>query len=258
VSPTILVATDTATLALFDPITLGARQKSSGDWWCGDFSDLPEVKRGTAAFVSLGSDGVYSVRITGDSLTEDEANYASEAISLGVVIESGHLFIGPGECIPGGGETVVPSDADLTGRFVPIAPGAYLACIHSIQWHDAPQWYMSAGTHPGAPPDVVVILTPREGKFTLGAVRPQLFRAYDQWLFPARQRRLGPEPGMRFETAVVKRRDDLVLKPCGPRSYRPKLSDMRGLSWHDRVIVEVVRVDHQAKEFIAVVCGPAA
>ena len=53
------------------------------------------------------------------------------------------------------------------------------------------------------------------------------------------------------QVGLVHRREELVLKPCGPLAYRPILQDLSGVEWRDEIDVRVVSVDHEANEFEA-------
>jgi hypothetical protein len=135
--------------------------------------------------------------------------------------------------------------------------------VYSVSWEVSPDWYPTPGqpAELSAPPDVVVVVRPRDGEFAGCPVEPRLFADTDlKWLFPSTNRRIGPVAGMVLETTVVRRRDDLVLKPCGPIGYRPVLTTMAGLEWQQRVRLRVLAVNHEAKEFTAEVLGsePAA
>jgi hypothetical protein len=255
-----LFATDTATIAAFDPEVLRSRIGDDCDWWCGDFITLDEMANGDIALVSTGADGVYKVRVTSDALRAAERSYACESVTLGVRVESGQLFVGAGEELPGAGDTVCRTDSNRRGFFVDAPAGLYTVEVFAIRWQDSPEWYAAPGAPApdSAPGDLVLHLSPRQGAFVPPTVEPRVFGdGLDTWLYPDLTRRLGPEPGMVLTTTVVRRGDALVLKPCGPLSFRPVLPDMTGLEWRDEVKVRVVRVDPLAREFQAeLVSGP--
>jgi hypothetical protein len=250
---TILFSTDTATLAIFDPAILAKRVADTGDWWCGSFHAVPEVASGRIALFGLGADGVYKVRITSHDLTSAESSYATEVITLGIEVESGRVFIGAGECIPSGG--VSPEPSIETGRsFLAVPPGQYTVAGYAVKWQDAPDWFTGVDEPVStfAPADLVLRFTPRVEPFVAPNANPRFFLGVEeQWLFPEQPRRLGPVPGMILSTSVALRRDDLVLKPCGPRGYRPIVEDMSRLRWRDRIQVRVLSVNHLAREFAA-------
>lgn len=247
-------ATDTATLALFDPELLADRVRDASGWWCVDFLSLERVVRGDIALIGLGGDGVFKVRMTNGELTSSERAYAADFVPLGVRVTSGLLFVGPGEHLPGEGFLPQPGDRETAALFCPVNTDTYSAEVYGIVWHDAPDWYVAPGAEvpESAPPDVVVRLTPREGEFVPPTTEPRIFvETADRWIFPEEPRRLGPVPGMTLRTRVVRRRDDLVLKPCGPRDYRPILKTTTDLDWNDEIDVRVVAVNHETREFEA-------
>jgi hypothetical protein len=162
-----------------------------------------------------------------------------------------------GEYLPGGGASADPAAPALGGCFVDVPPGLYTADIFGISWHAAPQWYSDGGVAPEAPADVVVTLGPRSGNCESHEGAPRFFDSFERWIFPDLSRRLGPEPGMLITTTVVRRREELILKPCGPPNYRPIIPLMNGLRWSQQVIVEVAQVNHETREFTAVLHGSA-
>jgi hypothetical protein len=256
-------ATDTATLALFDPAVLSARLNDVCDWWSDDFSSLPEVSAGKITLVSLSADGVYKVRVTDEELAPAERAYASGVVQLGLEVVSGHVFVGPGEQLPAEGVQPSPTSQAAARFFLEVAPGSYEIHAYSVAWEVSPDWYPTPGQPPETPvpPDVVVVMRRRDGEFAGCAGEPRLFADADlNWLFPSDDRRIGPVAGMVLETTVVRRRDDLLLKPCGPMGYRPVLTSMSGLEWQQRVRLRVLAVNHDAKEFAAELLGsePAA
>jgi hypothetical protein len=249
-------ATDTATLAVFDPDRLGPRVDDDADWWCvGNFWKLNEVASGEIALINLAGDGVYKVRLTDDQLTANERAYAANCIRLGTVVTSGWLFVGPGERLPGEGLTTAPTDPELAGWFCRVDADSYEIEAYGIEWQDCPDWYMPEDTE-HAPPDVVLLLRPRRGSFIVPETELNLFGLSDssmprsRWLFPHEPRKLGPVVDMVLRTEVVSRRGELVLKPCGPCEYRPVLPNMAGFKVKDQLDVKVLSVDHEMKEFL--------
>jgi hypothetical protein len=252
-------ATGTATLALFDPDVLAGRVDDYCDWWCGDFLSLEEVVRGDVALIGLGGDGVYKVRVTDGELTSAERAYAADLLHLGLRSQSGQLLVGPGEKLPGEQLTPRRDDPKNARLFCALAPGSYALDVYGIVWHGSPDWYVEPDqpVPDSAPPDVVVRLAPRDGDFEPPTIEPRIFvQTSDRWLFPNEPRRLGPVPGMILRTRVLRKRDDLVLKPCGPGSYRPIMTDMSGLDGNADIDVRVVAVKHDTREFEAELASP--
>jgi hypothetical protein len=193
---------------------------------------------------------VYKIRITDQNLSADEAAYASEVITVGLEVASGELFAGPLEYLSG---EAIDTPLGEGGFSFSVPAGEYALNAYSVAWQDAPDWFIlpDERSPDSAPADVALVVVPRTKSFVVPATEPCLFGTTRGWVFPELLRRLGPIPGMELFTSVVRRRDDLVLKPCGPAGYRPVIYDMSTLRWRDRVRVRVLDVDHNAHEFIA-------
>ncbi|HBB6707893.1 TPA: hypothetical protein F6U86_005168, partial [Serratia marcescens] len=65
--------TDTATLSIFDLVSLNHRVSDDADWWSIPEDELEEVNKGNVLFLNLGEDGQYTVRVV-DNISE---NYKS-------------------------------------------------------------------------------------------------------------------------------------------------------------------------------------
>lgn len=108
------MSTDTATICIFDTACLAHRKDDVGDWWSLPRNEIQEVASGNALFLNLGQDGTYIVNVlTSEFESDDEYN---------IVVESGNVFVGPGELVTGGG--LEPDDA-WGGGFIAMAPGNY-------------------------------------------------------------------------------------------------------------------------------------
>ena len=58
------IITDTATLSIYDPITIEKHnQQNDPSWWI-DCLDVEEVQRGEMSLINLQADGHYASRIT--------------------------------------------------------------------------------------------------------------------------------------------------------------------------------------------------
>jgi len=243
-------ATDSATLAVFDPSILRRRADDESSWWFPASGVTDEVGEGRIAVVSLGSDGVYKCRITDGDLTAAEQPYAYDSLLCGIEVASGSIVVGPGEYLSGTPIHNGPTLSDGPWN-CPHPCGTFDAEIFAIASRDAAEWYVEPGNPvpSDAPADFVVCTRPRSRFAPLGAA-PQFSGLAEQWLFPDLPRRMGPEAGMELTTSVLVRGDRLVLKPCGPLSYRPVLPSMQGLAWRDQARVKVVSVDHDAQEMV--------
>jgi hypothetical protein len=241
--------TDTATLAIFDPRRLERRIHDEADWWCLDFSQLDEIQSGAIALVSLGADGAYQARVTDTDLNTDERDYAAECVAgLGVEVVSGKLFMGPGECLPGGASRFDASDADR-GILCEISDGAFSVDVYAIHWFDSPRWW-TEDHHPpdDAPADFVILLRPRSGPIAAINSEPRFRGIADRFLFDSATCQIGPQPGMILTTKVRRGPSGLALKDCGPGNYRATLLDYSQVAWTDTIRFQVISVDHNAKE----------
>ena len=244
--------TDAATLAVFDPERLRHRADAESDWWCSGFLQLEEFRSGSVALVGLGGDGAYRVRITNGDLTPDEQDYAAvRCADLGVEVVSGKLFVGPAECIPGGGSGFTP--ADLQARLLlETENGRYDVDLFAIGWFNSPRWWRGDHSVPDdAPVDVVAVLRPMLTPFAGIGSEPHLdFRSGD-YIFESMTRRVGPEPGMILTTKVRRgTSSELCLKECGPCGYRASLVDYSGVAWKITIRLRVLGVDHDAKQIV--------
>lgn len=252
--------TDTATLAVFDPQQLEHRVDDNVDWWCLDFAQLAEIQSGKIALVSLGGDGVYQTRITDDELNPDERDYAAELVAnLGINVTSGKLFIGPGECLPGGESRFDDSDTQR-GALCEINNGMYRVDVYAIHWFDSPRWWTDDHVPPAdAPADFVVVIRPRMAPIPALDSEPRFNGVPDGFLFDSSTRNVGPQPGMILTTKVRKGPDGLTLKDCGPCYYRASLVDYCHVAWKDTIRFKVIDVDHNAKamtgEYIETIKG---
>ncbi|MFC3947633.1 MULTISPECIES: DUF6386 family protein [Serratia] len=108
--------TDTATLSIFDLVSLKHRVSDDADWWSIPEDELEEVNKGNVLFLNLGEDGQYTVRVV-DDISE---NYKS----LFLNVPSGKVFVGAGEDTSGG--DLEPDGSDyMSGVFLILDIGNY-------------------------------------------------------------------------------------------------------------------------------------
>ncbi|HHK8077636.1 TPA: DUF6386 family protein, partial [Serratia marcescens] len=108
--------TDTATLSIFDLVSLNHRVSDDADWWSIPEDELEEVNKGNVLFLNLGEDGQYTVRVV-DNISE---NYKS----LFFNVPSGKVFVGAGEDTSGG--DLEPDGSDyMSGVFLILDIGNY-------------------------------------------------------------------------------------------------------------------------------------
>lgn len=89
------VATDTATICIFDVDAMKHRVNDVGDWWSIPANELAEVQNGNALFLNLGTDGTYQLDVTNE--------IDPSAVGYNLNTPSGRVFIGAGEEMSGGG-----------------------------------------------------------------------------------------------------------------------------------------------------------
>ncbi|MET3052363.1 DUF6386 family protein [Pseudomonas alkylphenolica] len=111
------IVTDTATLAIFDLKALRHRMSDTSDWWSIQKDELFEMNEGNVAFLNLGSDGQYQVKVVEDL----------PDVNAGVYLKSpsGEFFVGAGEDATGGGLEPDGSDA-IQGCSIKLNAGSYL------------------------------------------------------------------------------------------------------------------------------------
>ncbi|WP_442109123.1 DUF6386 family protein [Pseudomonas sp. NUPR-001] len=110
------VVTDTATLVVFDLQAIQHRIDDTCDWWSIQVDELLEMNEGNIAFLNVGGDGRYQVKIQEDLLREFGGVYLK--------FPSGRVFIGAGEDATGGGLEPDGSDA-IQGVFLDFEIGSY-------------------------------------------------------------------------------------------------------------------------------------
>ena len=110
------VVTDTATLAVFDLQAMQHRLSDTFDWWSIQSDEVLEMKRGNIAFLNLGGDGRYQIKIV-DSLIGPSGG-------VHLKVPSGRVFVGAGEDTSGGGLEPDGSDA-MQGQFITLEVGSY-------------------------------------------------------------------------------------------------------------------------------------
>ena len=112
----ISIQTDTATLVIYDLMSLKHRINDDADWWSLPEDEVEEINKGNVLLLNLGDDGVYKVHIKNDV---DE--YTG---SLFLNVPSGKVFIGAGEDVTGG--ELEPDDSDvISGEFITLKPDSY-------------------------------------------------------------------------------------------------------------------------------------
>ena len=118
---TIQFTTGTATICAFDPDAINHRLNDLDDWWSDPQDELEEVNKGNVLFVSLGSDGQYTVH-----LSCGQQHGPPAMVSARLRCPGGSLFVGPGEQVSAGG---VGPNTKTGGMFIQIRPGNYSVAL---------------------------------------------------------------------------------------------------------------------------------
>ncbi|WFP31590.1 DUF6386 family protein [Enterobacter hormaechei] len=108
--------TNTATVVIYDFVSLKHRVNDDADWWSLPKDEVVEINKGNVLFLNVGDDGTYKVYIKND---------VEEYIgALFLNVPSGKVFIGAGEDVTGG--DLEPDDSDaISGEFITLEPGSY-------------------------------------------------------------------------------------------------------------------------------------
>ena len=246
--------TDTATLVVYDPLSIQERIHDSIDWWCGDFQELEEVKKGLISLVSLSSDGSYKVRVTTESLTQNEKDFARSVIGpLGVTSKSGKVFIGKGERLPGEGDSLTQENLlSRQGKFIDLPVGNYNLLFYHINATDYANQKMVNSL-----PDIVIIISQRMDHFPNIDKEPRINDLVKTFLFPSKKNagKLKPKLNKEIRARVFRTprtSSGLALKDYGswPSSYRGfeiALEDMSQVEWKDRILIKTIRLDDENK-----------
>ena len=120
------MCTDTATLAVFDPVCLQHRLSDSCDWWSVPWDEVEEINHGNMFCIDLGSDGNYRVAVH-----LFDCPPGIQTLSSQIQCKSGRIFFGSGEQLPGGG---LNPDLALGGFSLKAASGTYR--VHIVRKED--------------------------------------------------------------------------------------------------------------------------
>jgi len=158
------IETELAAIAVFDGEVLQHRIRDKNDWWrqC-PLSELGEIRDGRATILSIGKHGTYRLAFHEGPPTDDERTHISgEVEGLGLVVESGQVFVGIGERLPGDGRGGRLSGIPGTGETVELEPGEYTVTVAVLDWRHLDAFYDDDNeVLPSAPADFLVTVTPR-------------------------------------------------------------------------------------------------
>ena len=231
----ITISTDVATIAFFDPIILDSHRNDAADWWACSFEEISEINDGLVTFVSTGSDGVFSIKITTGELTELEKIHAVDVIdNLGVKVSSEKLYIGDGINIPGGGYN------SSTEKSISFPNGNYKLTIYAINQPDD-----------GTLPDVIAIISPRDQNDQIVTKRLMLEWDNSNYLFnPKPKLKLGKVlSGKVWKTNRTE--SGLIIKdseyswPDSHSDYDAILEDMSQVNRGDKVKIKTIAINEE-------------
>jgi hypothetical protein len=246
--------TDAATLVVYDPVVIQERIQDSIDWWCVDFKELEEVKNGLISLVSLSNDGSYKVRVTTESLTQNEKDFARSVMGpLGVTSKSGKVFIGQGECLPGEGDSISSENVSpREGKFIELPVGNYDLLFYYIKATDYANQKLVNSL-----PDIVIVISERAGDFSGVDIEPRINDFVETFLFPSIKNasKLKPKLNKKIRARVFSTKrtsSGLALKDDGPwpsnyRGFEIVLEDMSQVEWKDRILIKTTRLDDENK-----------
>ncbi|UFH49884.1 DUF6386 family protein [Pseudomonas sp. KNUC1026] len=113
---TFSVITDTATIVIFDLEAIRHRIADAPDWWSISQDEMLETNLGNIAFLGIGQDGEYLIKIVQDVEKADGSLYLN--------FPSGQVFIGAGEDTTGGG--LEPDGTpSIQGQILQFSPGSH-------------------------------------------------------------------------------------------------------------------------------------
>jgi hypothetical protein len=233
------IETELAAVAVFDGQVLEHRIRDKNDWWrqC-PLAELDEIRDGRAAILSIGKHGTYRLAFReGEPNEAERALISGEVAGLGLVVESGQVFVGIGERLPGDGRGGRLSAIPGTGLVVELEPGAYNVTVSVLDWRHLDEHYDDDNEIlPTAPPDFLVTVGPRAA-LTFPEPLPPLLElkhkreAKGSTSVPSgmRKRRASPSPAPRRRRGssepsaprpyVIERRRAEVPEEVAPYSY---------------------------------------
>ena len=168
-SPPIVLRTDVALLCAYDPRVMKDWVRTPRSSWVyavkdNDFGRLDPVRDGKIAVWPLGGKGGrYTARVVAGELPPEWKAYEKGSVAGGVVtVETDHLFVGPGERIPGDGFGDRVVDLDEEGKVVPCPNGRYSVSVHVLDWKADDKFFDAEGEPVAdAPPDLALVLVPQ-------------------------------------------------------------------------------------------------
>ena len=240
-SPRISFATDLALFTTYDPAVMKDWIRKSRGWVYevkdNDFGKLEPVRAGRIAVWPLGGKGGrYTARVLHGELPEPWRVYEKGKVTgFGLRVESGQIFLGPGERIPGDGFGDRIVEIDGAGKLVDCPVGRYVTTVHVLDWkHDDKFFGEDGEANDQAPPDLAVVLTPHEGEFTPPCPCPALLEFLPKIkhkpvpaVLPRPVRSIVTPPPVARPSRGPRKREDADWKPAADPLPPPKPGEIR-------------------------------
>lgn len=190
----IQILTDAGHLIVTCPEIANRHENDEHDWYLC-FEDEPDLNEGRIAMVNLGADGYYNVKLTSEPLTPLEKKYALEKKRSGVVCESGKLFVGGLEVIPGDGSKIDEKFRYIQGHWVDMENGEYDLTIYTIEtstMSEEPDYLEENYA------EIVIHFQPRTKAFKTLKEVPLIFDNDDKYLYQSKSPRKLPPLGIKL------------------------------------------------------------
>jgi hypothetical protein len=144
-------------IALFDPALVQQRVRAPSDWWRR--GEAEELVDGRVLLGAVTEQEELRFRLGSLDLLITERPFERERITgLPLRIESGELFIGPAERLPGDGRGERFAALRGQGRVIPVPAGDYRVSIVALDWAYDDSFYDHEGeVLAGAPADFVLL-----------------------------------------------------------------------------------------------------
>ena len=222
-SPRIGLATDNALLCAYDPKVMKDWVKKSRAWVYdvkdNDYAKLDPVRTGKIVVWPLGGKGGrYTARVCAELPADWQPFEKGKVAGFGLVLESGQLFVGPGERIVGDGFGDRIVELEDAGKMVEWPAGRYTTTVHVLDWKVEGKFFGEDGEpNEQAPPDFALVLVPLEsGDFTPPRPCPPLLD------FLPKPKVKPPQPGSLVRPRPPAPRPEVARAPARRTRTEPK------------------------------------
>ena len=155
--------------------------------------------------------------------------------------------------MPGGGDAISLEDVSpREGKFIELPESNYDLLFYYI---DATDYVMQKLEK--SLPDIVVVITKREGNFSGVHIEPRIDTSIETFLFPSirNAHKLKPKLNKKIRARVFnspRTASGLALKsdsswPSSYSGFEVVLEDMSLVEWRDRVLIKTTRLDEENK-----------